>query len=82
MRIEGWDVLYRVTADNGVKKILLHEGGSLTVLPLTELTPQVNYTLHVLAYTMSGCLSDPTSVNILVTDREWSSFSLPLVYVT
>jgi hypothetical protein len=72
MRIEGWDVLYRVTADNGVKKILLHEGGSLTVLPLTELTPQVNYTLHVLAYTMSGCLSDPTSVNILVTDRPYS----------
>ena len=46
------------------------EGSSLTMLTLPNLMPRANYTLHVFAYTESGCLSSPASMDITVLESE------------
>ena len=71
---ERWSVLYRVTISNGTSNISGVEGTTMTMVVLPNLTPLTNYTLSVFVYTESGCLSDPTSVNITVMESEWCCY--------
>ena len=68
---ERWSVLYRVIVSNVTSNISEVEGNTMTMVVLPDLTPLTNYTLSVFAYTESGCLSDPTSVDITVMESEW-----------
>ena len=63
-------VLYRVTVSDGTSNLTAVRSIDVTMATLPNLNVLTNYTLYVTAFTETGCVTGPTSVDITVMESE------------
>ena len=68
---ERWSVLYRVTVNDGTGDVIAVNGSNETTATLPNLNVLTSYTLYVTAFTETGCVTGPTSVDITVMESEF-----------
>ena len=67
---ERWSVLYRVTVSDRTGDVIAVNGSNETTATIQNLTVFASYSLHVTAFTETGCVTGPTSVGITVMESE------------
>ena len=64
-------VLYRVTVSDGTSNETAVDSTDVTMATIPNLDVLTNYTLYVTAFTATGCVTGPTSVDITVMESEF-----------
>ena len=67
---ERWSVLYRVTVSDGTSDVIAVSSSNETTATLPNLNVLTSYTLYVTAFTETGCVTGPISVDITVMESE------------